>query len=113
MKISILDGTNRRRLVLEGSVIGPWAAELKSACEVARTDLPAGGLLVDVKHLIAISQEGENVLLELMKAGVKFRCRGVFTKHVLKHIARRATKTFVELRAERTGYMQVRGSTES
>ena len=93
LKISIVDGTNQRRLVLEGSVIGPGAAELRSTCQVARKDLPAGGLLIDMKHVIAISQEAENVLLELTKAGVKFRCRGVFTKHVMKQIARRATKS--------------------
>jgi len=30
------------------------------------------------------------VLFELIQKGVKFRCRGVFTKHVLKQVARRA-----------------------
>ena len=59
----------------------------------SKEDLPAGGLLIDMKHVIAISQEAENVLLELTKAGVKFRCRGGFTKHVMKQIARRATKS--------------------
>jgi hypothetical protein len=90
LKISIVDGTNQCRLVVEGKLIGPWAAELKSACEVARTDRLATGLLIDMKNVTAISQEGENVLLELMKARVKFRCRGVFTKHILRQVARRA-----------------------
>ncbi len=96
LKISIVDGTNQRRLVVEGKLIGPWAAELSSACEVAKTDRPATGLLIDMKNVTAISQEGENVLLELMMAGIKFRGRGVFTKHVLKHIARRATRNLRE-----------------
>jgi hypothetical protein len=98
LKISTIDGNNRRRLVLEGELIGPWTSELRSACEVARIDLPPGGLLIDMKHVIAISQEGENLLLELMQAGVKFRCCGVFTKHVLKQIARRARGTCRERR---------------
>ena len=47
LKISIVDGTNQRRLVLEGSVIGPWAAELRSTCEVARKIyLPAACLSI-------------------------------------------------------------------
>jgi hypothetical protein len=90
LKISTINGTNHRRLVLEGKLIGPWAAELRFACEVAKTDLPAGGLLIDMKSVTAISQEGESVLLELMKSGIKFRCRGVFTRHVMKQIALRA-----------------------
>jgi hypothetical protein len=43
-----------------------------------------------MRHVTAISQEGENVLFELIQKGVKFRCHGVFTKHVLKQVVRRA-----------------------
>jgi len=90
-KISIIDETSQRRLIVEGRLVGAWAAELRSACELARTDhLPPARLLIDMQHVTAISQEGENLLLELMKKGVKFRCCGVFTKHVLKQLARRA-----------------------
>jgi hypothetical protein len=89
LKISVIDGRKQRRLVLEGKLIAPWTAELKAACERARADMDGRDLVVDVKHLTAIRQEGENLLLELMKDGVKFRSYGVFTKHVLKQLARR------------------------
>ena len=45
--------------------------------------------VIEVRNLTAISQEGENVLLELMKRGVKIHCSGVFTKQVLRQLARR------------------------
>ena len=77
-------GTDQRRLILEGKLISRWAAELRSACEVARKDLPPGGLLVDM-NVIAISQVVKNVLLKLLEAGANFRCRGVFTQNVVKH----------------------------
>jgi hypothetical protein len=92
LKISIIEGHTRRRLIVEGKLVGPWAAELKNACEKARADLRTRELVLDMKHLTAISQEGENVLLELLNDGVKFRCRGVFTKHVLKQLNRRVTR---------------------
>lgn len=92
LKISIIEGHTRRLLIVEGKLVGPWAAELKSAYERARADLRARELVLDVKHLTAISQEGENVLLELLNDGIRFRCRGVFTKHVLKQLNRRATR---------------------
>ena len=91
LKISIVNSTNQRRLIVEGKLVGPWAKELRSACEVSRAVLDGHELVVVIKHLTAISQEGENVLLELMKEGVKFRCCGVFTKQILKQIARRVT----------------------
>jgi hypothetical protein len=89
LKISILDTPTRRRLVLEGKLIGPWAAELRSVCAKAKADLLGRELLVEVNNLTSISQEGENVLLELMSEGVAFQCRGVFTRHVLRQLAQR------------------------
>jgi hypothetical protein len=89
LKISVIDGRRQRRLLLEGKLIAPWAAELKTACDRARADLDGRNLVVDVKHLTAISPEGENLVLELMNDGVKFRSDGVFTKHILKQLARR------------------------
>jgi hypothetical protein len=92
LRISVVDRPNQRRLVVEGQLIGPWVAELRTTCDKARADLQ-GELVVDVSQLSAISQEGENVLFELMKAGVKFRCRGVYTKQVLRQLARRASRS--------------------
>ena len=93
LKISIVEGPTVRRLIVEGKLVGPWAAELRSACENVNTDLFGRKLVIDMRHLTAISQEGENVLFDLIQKGVKFRCRGVFTKHVLKQVARRANGT--------------------
>jgi hypothetical protein len=90
LKISVIDGRRQRRLILEGKLIVPWTAELKTACDRARADLDGRELVVDVKQLTAISQEGENLLLELMNDGVKFRSYGVFAKHILRQLARRS-----------------------
>ena len=89
LRISIVERRNQRRLVLEGKLVAPWAHELKCAYQEASADLNGRGLVVDVKDLTAISQDGENVLLDLMKEGAIFRCPGLFTKHVLKRLARR------------------------
>jgi hypothetical protein len=92
LKISLIDGRTQRRLIVEGKLIPPWAAELKSACEDARVDLRGRGLVVEMKQVTTISQEGENVILQLINEGVKFRCRGVFTRHVLKQLIQRARR---------------------
>jgi hypothetical protein len=90
LKISIVEGPTVRRLIVEGKLVGPWAAELRSACENVNTDLFGRKLVIDLRHVTAISQEGENVLFALIQKRVKFRCHGVFTKHVLKQVVRRA-----------------------
>ena len=98
LKISILDTPNQRRLMLEGRLIEPWAAELKSASEAAQADLHDRELVIDLKNLTAISEEGETALLELLSEGIKFRSSGVFTKHVLKQLALRTRQNRKETR---------------
>ena len=88
LKISIIDSSKQCRLVLEGALVAPWAIELHRACESARADLNGRELVVELKNLVAISEEGENILLTLMREGVKLRSQGVFTKHLLRQIAR-------------------------
>jgi hypothetical protein len=92
LKISIVENRSQIRLVLEGKLVAPWAGELRPACEKAKSGLGDRELVVEVKDLTAINQAGENVLLELMKEGVKFRGSGVFTKHMLKQLARRVDR---------------------
>lgn len=91
-KISLIDNARQRRLVVEGKLIAPWAAELRNACQEARADLRGRELVIEMKHVTTISQEGENVILELINGGIRFRCSGVFTKHVLKDLTRRASR---------------------
>jgi hypothetical protein len=90
LKISLVDNAKQRRVIVEGKLITPWAGELRSACEKARADLGDRELVVEMKHVTTISQEGENVILELINGGIRFRCQGVFTKHVVKELTRRA-----------------------
>ena len=88
LKISVVEGPRRRRLIVEGKLIAPWAAELAAACEMARADLHGRELIVDLRSVTGISPEGESVLLQLMSEKVKFHC-GVFIKEVLRQLARK------------------------
>jgi hypothetical protein len=90
LKISLINSARQRRLIVEGKLTAPWAAELRNACQVARADLRGRELVIEMKHVTTISQEGENVILELINRGITFRCSGMFTKHLLKDLTRRA-----------------------
>jgi hypothetical protein len=90
LKISVIDSAKQRRLVVEGKLIAPWAAVLKSAHERARADLGTRELAIELKHVTAISSDGENVILELINEGITIRSHGVFPKHVVKELRRRA-----------------------
>ena len=89
LKISVIDRRTERRLVLEGKLIAPWVAELRTAWQAANGPVGGPALVVDLRNVTVISQEGENALLELMSDGAKFRCCGVLIKHLIQELARR------------------------
>jgi hypothetical protein len=92
LKISLVDNPRQRRVIVEGKLIAPWTAELRNACQQASADLHGRKLVIEMKHITTISQEGENVILELINGGTRFRCHGLFTKHVVKELTRRASR---------------------
>ena len=92
LKISIVEGRKHRRLVVEGKLALPWSDELKATCERAGSRLNGRELVIDLKNVTTISQQGENLLLELMKRGVRLRGCGVFTNEILKQVARRSRR---------------------
>jgi len=98
LKISLVENARSRRVIVEGKLIAPWAAELRSACEKAKADLRGRELVIEMKNIATIGQEGENIIVELINGGIKFRCDGVFTKHVLKELTRRAGRNVGEVK---------------
>ena len=96
LKISIFETPCQRRLVVEGKLIAPWTAELRSAWRKATADHNGRELVMDVKGLTAISEDGESALFELMKEGARFRSSGVFTKWILKRLARKIRREVQE-----------------
>ncbi len=79
-----------RRLVLEGTIAGPWVAELRTAWKAANAGTQDRELVVDLRDVTFISEEGKDALSELMSKGAKFCCAGVLTKHVLQQLRRRS-----------------------
>lgn len=100
LKISILDTQRQRQLLIEGKMVGPWVAEVRNACDRALSGVGERELLIDLKNMTCISQEGENLLLQLLKEGVKVHCSGVFMKQVISQLARRARKCKEEARKQ-------------
>ena len=92
LKISVIDSRTELRLVLEGKLIAPWVAELRTAWKTVNEEIEGRVVVIDMGNVAIISQEGENVLLELMNAGAKFRCCGVVTKHVIQELRRRSRR---------------------
>jgi hypothetical protein len=79
-------------MVLEGSLVPPWTAEVEDAWRDAREQLQGRKLIIDLRNVTLISREGESTLHKLMRDGARFSCHDVLTKHVLKQLARRCRR---------------------
>lgn len=87
LRISTFDTAHERRLVVEGTLVNPWVAELRRTTGAAGSSLEGRSLVIDLTNATTIDREGEAAIFELMQDGAKFRCSGVHTKHVLKKLA--------------------------
>ena len=90
LRISVIDTNTERRLVLAGTLVAPWVAELRTAWKAAIGEIEGRAMVVDLGKVIAISQEGENALSECMREGAKFRPSGALTRQVMKQLARKS-----------------------
>jgi hypothetical protein len=88
-KISTIDTPSQRTLVVEGTLIGSWVAELRTSWRTASEELGGRKLVIDLGNLTVISLEGEDAILDLMKEGAKFSRGGILTRHVLKQLTRK------------------------
>jgi hypothetical protein len=88
-KISTIETSEERRLVVEGTLIKPWVAELRRTWNEAGDSLDGRRMVIDLTNATIIDPEGEAAILELMQEGAKFCCSGVLTKHVLKQLAQK------------------------
>ena len=89
LKISLVEGPRRCRLVVEGELIAPWVAVFTTECHKAIDELHGRKLIIDLRSVTSISPEAESVLLQLMRKKVRFQC-GVFMKEFLKQLARKS-----------------------
>ena len=92
LKISIIESKNKRLVALEGKLIAPWTAELMSLCRGFAGDPDHLELVIDLRGVTIVSADGEDVLRALMDRGVRFRGSDLFTKEILKQLARRSRR---------------------
>jgi DNA-directed RNA polymerase specialized sigma24 family protein len=97
LKISKRETPTQCRLILEGRMVGTCVTELSTMCALLKTELRGRTLVIDIKDVVVISQEGENVLLQLIDHGAKLRPEGLLAKGLVRQLAQRSKKQVSEL----------------
>ena len=63
LKISVVESRNQRRLVLEGKLLAPWVAELRTACQRPERIFKTVQLVIDLKNVTVISRKAKTYCL--------------------------------------------------
>ena len=86
LKITLTDLPEKKRLSLQGQLVGQWADELKSIWKEARHAADLRKCIVDLIEVTSIDRNGEAVLAEMMSHGAEFISGDVYTKHLLQNL---------------------------
>jgi hypothetical protein len=89
LKITTVKTNRQCRIVVEGELVSSGVEELKREWDEARVSAGCLTLIVDLRNVITIGQEGKDILLEMMNEGVRFICGGVHNRHVLRQLERK------------------------
>jgi hypothetical protein len=78
-------------------MIGAEVKELKTLCSRLKSELKVRALVIDIKNVVLISQEGENALLRLINQGAKLGAEGVLAKCIVQQLAYRSKREVSDL----------------
>jgi anti-anti-sigma regulatory factor len=85
LRITILETPSEQKWVLQGRLIGPWAAELKSNWDKTHEE-NGRSCVVDVSQVTFIDTSGEKVLRKMMRQGAHFVGCGLYATQVVENL---------------------------
>jgi hypothetical protein len=89
LKITTTTKERKIRLILEGKLVSPWIAELITEWNEVRASARDLTVTVDMRNVTMISEEGEQLLFQMMSEGARFIAGGILNKYVLRKLARK------------------------
>ncbi len=89
LRITIAETVTEQRWTLEGRLVQPWIAELKSCWTKTETTRRERKCVVDLTAVTFIDKSGEKVLAELSKEGAELIATGIYTRHLVDNIERK------------------------
>jgi anti-anti-sigma regulatory factor len=96
LRITIIDFPEEQRWSLEGRLVGPWAAELRSTWRQARRQGDARRCVVELNNVTFIDRAGETALAEIISQGGELISVGVYTKQRLGNLLNKSKRNLVK-----------------
>jgi ABC-type transporter Mla MlaB component len=86
LRITIAETATEQRWTLEGRLVQPWVAELKTCWKNRHRPQNGRTCAVDLSGVTFIDNSGLRFLRSMSKEGTHFIATGIYTKHVLEQL---------------------------
>jgi anti-anti-sigma regulatory factor len=86
LRITIAETPTEQKWTVEGQIVHPWIAELKSTWVKTETARRERKCVVDLTGVTFIDKSGEKALAKLSKEGAELVATGCYTRHVVHNI---------------------------
>src|SRR5262249_15812907 len=88
LRITVQDLPGHVRLKLEGSLAGPWVAELEEAWRAARRRCAGRPMCLDVTAVGYVDDAGKYLLALVRTSGTRLKASGTSMTHLVRTIAK-------------------------
>jgi hypothetical protein len=92
LKVTIIESPTEQKFVVEGKLTQPWVPEFESAWKSAQEARRGRRCVVDLRDTTVIDQSGGRLLLAMCGEGVRIIAKGLYVKHLIKHLKRNGAK---------------------
>jgi hypothetical protein len=86
LRISVAEDGESLALVLEGRLVGPWVAELRSVWQERAVARGSRKLVVDLCGVTAMDTNAQALLEELLRDGAELRCGDVMNQYLVEQL---------------------------
>lgn len=87
LKITIHDSAQEMRFLLEGRLAGPWVNELRQCWQTAASTTAFRGTVLDLCEVDFVDPEGQALLAEMHRRGVRLEASCPLIQHLIEEIA--------------------------
>lgn len=89
LRITLSETASEQRWILEGRLTESSIEDLVASWRAIRCRTPTQACVVDLNQVTFIDREAEQVLLMMMREGVRFLATGLYTRHLLDSLSAR------------------------
>ena len=93
LRITVTDFPDEQRWCLEGRLVGPWVAELRSIWRQTRRESDMRRCIVELNDVTFIDENGEVALREIMCQGAELIASGVYMKQWLGNLRSKSKRS--------------------